>query len=80
MLFTPSGELLNHANDENYLKKENVHQLGVKLGTLGNLTHSVLEFGKEVSNCHNANECYIVIVTMIVVIIITTTLVKVQCI
>lgn len=51
ILFTPSEDICNHGNGESHLKKENVYEAGLKLGTLGNLTNSVLEFGKEVSLC-----------------------------
>ena len=49
LLFTPSDDLCNHGNGESHFKKENVYEAGLKLRTLGNLTNSVLEFGKEVS-------------------------------
>jgi len=49
LLFTPSDDLHCHGNVESHLKKESVYEAGLKLRTLGNLTHSVLEFGKEVS-------------------------------
>lgn len=51
ILFTPSEDICNHGNGESHLKKENVYEAGLKLRTLGNLTNSVLEFGKEVSLC-----------------------------
>ena len=49
LLFTPSDDLCNHGNGESHLKKQDVYEAGLKLRTLGNLTNSVLEFGKEVS-------------------------------
>ena len=49
LLFTPSDDLCYHGSGESRLKKENVFEAGLKLRTLGNLTNSVLEFGKEVS-------------------------------
>ena len=49
LLFTPSDELCNHGNGESHHKEENVYEAGLKLRTLGNLTNSVLQFGKEVS-------------------------------
>ena len=49
LLFTPSDDVCNHGNGESHLKKENVYEAGLKLRTVGNLTNSVLEFGKEVS-------------------------------
>ena len=52
LLFTPSDELCNHGNGEHHLKKENVYEAGLKLRTLGNLTNSVLEFGKEVNRLY----------------------------
>lgn len=48
LLFTPSDEVCNHSNEESHFKKENVFEAGLKLRTVGNLTNSVLEFGKEV--------------------------------
>ena len=48
ILFTPSEDLCHHGNRESHLNKENVYEAGLKLRTLGNLTNSVLEFGKEV--------------------------------
>ena len=48
ILFTPSEDLCHHGNGEKYLNKETVYEAGLKLRTLGNLTNSVLEFGKEV--------------------------------
>lgn len=48
ILFTPSEDLCHHENGENHLNKENIYEAGLKLRTLGNLTNSVLEFGKEV--------------------------------
>ena len=48
LLFTPSDEVCNHGYEESHLKKENVYEAGLRLRTMGNLTNSVLEFGKEV--------------------------------
>ena len=50
LLFTPSDDVCNHGNGESHLKKEHVYEAGLKLRTVGNLTNSVLEFGKEVSS------------------------------
>lgn len=47
LLFTPSDDLCNHGNGDSHLKKQDVYEAGLKLRTLGNLTNSVLEFGKE---------------------------------
>jgi len=48
LLFTPSDVLCNHGNGDSHFTKENLYEAGLKLRTLGNLTNSVLEFGKEV--------------------------------
>lgn len=47
LLFTPSDEVCNHGYEESHFKKENVYEAGLRLRTMGNLTNSVLEFGKE---------------------------------